>query len=233
MQTIGSKSFANCPKLADVLCYAEKIPIMQGFGNTPCTDAFEGSYIEYATLHVPATLVNAYRETEPWSGFKNIVTLDGDIPEAQKCATPTIGYSNGKLTFHSETEGVEYKYEITDVDIKQGLGSEVLLTMTYNVNVFAMKQGYSNSDVATATLCWVDREPVINTGVAQIPAQAVLITSEGGILTVQGADDGTQVGVYTVNGTYAGSAVCQNGTARVATSLQPGSIAIVKVGKKR
>ena len=42
-------------------------------------DAFEGSYIEYATLHVLAKSVNDYKAAEPWKNFKNIVKID--MPE--------------------------------------------------------------------------------------------------------------------------------------------------------
>ncbi len=67
---------------------------------------------------------------------------------------------------------------------------------------------------------------------ASIPANAVLIQSEGSTIKVQGCDEGERVSVYCINGTQAGSAVSQNGTATVYTNLQPGSIAIVKVGQK-
>jgi hypothetical protein len=60
----------------------------------------------------------------------------------------------------------------------------------------------------------------------------VLIQSEGGILKVEGVDDGTQVAVYTPDGKQAGSAVCRNGAALVGTSIQPGNTAIVKIGEK-
>ena len=71
---------------------------------------------------------------------------------------------------------------------------------------------------------------IVNAAAYDIP---VLIQSNGGTLTVQGAvDDGTPVSVYSVNGTQAGSTVIQDGQAQVATSLQPGSIAIVKIGQK-
>ena len=69
-------------------------------------------------------------------------------------------------------------------------------------------------------------------GVASVRAAAVLIQSNGSALTVSGADDGTPINVYSVNGSQAGSAISQNGSASINTSLQPGSIAIVKVGEK-
>ena len=62
--------FTGCPELKDVYCYAFNIP------NTGEGNHFDGSYIEYATLHVPASAINAYNNTEPWSSFKEIVALD-------------------------------------------------------------------------------------------------------------------------------------------------------------
>ena len=70
------------------------------------------------------------------------------------------------------------------------------------------------------------------TDISQVPAQAVLIQSDGGLLTVQGLDDGTEVNVYGVNGTEAGAAISRNGQAQVNTHLSPGSVAIVKIGEK-
>lgn len=70
------------------------------------------------------------------------------------------------------------------------------------------------------------------TGISQVHAQAVLIQSESGLLTIQGLSDGTEVSVYGVNGTEAGAAVSRNGQAQVNTNLSSGSVAIVKIGEK-
>ena len=142
IKTIGYQTFASCPELTDVYCYAENVP-------STASNAFEGSYIGYATLHVPAASVNDYKATEPWSGFKSIVDLDGNMPETQKCATPVIIYENGKLMFACATEGVEYVTDITCADIKKHYSSAIDLTGTYIVSVYATKAGYDNSDVAT------------------------------------------------------------------------------------
>ena len=162
-------------------------------------------------------------------------TGGGATPTTQKCEKPTISYENGKLTFSSATDGAVCQYSITDTDIKAGSGNEVQLGVTYNISVYATKAGYDNSETATATLCWIDKEPTtegITDGVAQIASKAVLIQSEGGILKVEGVDDGTQVAVYTPDGKQAGSAVCRNGAALVGTNIQPGNTAIVKIGEK-
>jgi hypothetical protein len=86
-----------------VYCYAEKVPSTQ-------SDAFKDSYIEYATLHVPNASLESYKNTAPWSGFGTKVGLSGGGgggTETPKCATPTISYNNGKLSFASATEGAD------------------------------------------------------------------------------------------------------------------------------
>ena len=228
VKNIGSKAFAECKELTDVTCYAENVPSTD-------TDAFKDSYIEYATLHVPASAVNAYKAADPWKNFKSVVAIGGDTPETPKCEKPTISYENGQLKMSCATEGVEYVTDITDADIKKHYDATISLTATYNISVYATKSGYDNSETATATLCWIDKEPTtegITDGVAQIPSKAVLIQSEGGILKVEGVDDGTQIAVYTPDGKQAGSAVSRNGAALVGTSIQPGNTAIVKIGEK-
>lgn len=43
----------------------------------PNTDlsAFENSQVEYATLHVPANLINQYKSKFPWKRFGKIVPI--------------------------------------------------------------------------------------------------------------------------------------------------------------
>lgn len=227
IKEIYSKAFAECKNLENVYCYAEKVP------NTS-TNAFENSYVEYAKLHVPDASLAEYSNTDPWSQFGTKVGLSGG--STQKCKNPTISYGGKKLTFSCETEGVEYVYEIKDTDIKKGYDSEVSLAATYEISVYATKQGYDNSDVATATLVWGSASFTETTGTTSaIPLThdvPVLIKSYGGVLTVEGLDDGQQVNVYGINGTEAGSAVSRNGQAQVDTNLQPGSVAIIKIGEK-
>ena len=206
-------------------------------GKTSILRTFTQNTFNNATLYVPKGTIDKYKATGGWKDFLFIEegTGGGDTPTTQKCEKPTISYENGKLTFSSATDGAVCQYSITDTDIKAGSGNEVQLGVTYNISVFATKSGYENSETATATLCWIDATPQtegITNGIANIPAQAVLIQSEGGSIKVQGVDEGTQVNVYSINGTQAGSAISQSGAATINTNLQPGSIAIVKIGQK-
>ena len=207
-------------------------------GKTTDFRTFTQNTFNNATLYVPKGTIEKYKATGGWKDFFFIeegVGPSGDTPTTQKCEKPTISYENGKMTFTSETEGAVCQYSITDTDIKAGSGNEVQLGVTYNISVYAAKAGYENSETATATLCWIDQLPKtegITNGIANIPAQAVLIQSEGGSIKVQGVDEGTQVNVYSTNGTQAGSVISQSGAATINTNLQPGSIAIVKIGLK-
>ena len=138
---IYSYAFANCPELTDVYCLTEKVP------NSYYYNFFDDYYIEYATLHVPSELVEAYKSKIPWNSFKSIVAIEDEIKE--KCATPIIAFVDGKLTYICETEDVEFVSEIICSDAKKHYGSEVPLSCTYHVCVYATKEGWKNSDVVT------------------------------------------------------------------------------------
>ena len=73
IKDIGAQAFANCQKLEDVWCYAVKYP-------TTATDAFQDSYIDYVTLHVPTAGLKQYAATEPWSGFMQVVPIEAPKP---------------------------------------------------------------------------------------------------------------------------------------------------------
>jgi hypothetical protein len=215
--------------LIDVYCLAEEVPSTR-------SDAFQGSYIDYATLHVPAASINAYSAADPWKNFKSIVAHDGSVtPETPKCATPTISYLNGELTYDCETEGAEFVSTINDTDIKTHYDAKVQLSATYTITVYATRAGYDNSDVATATLCWIDQQPEtegIAEGLAQIPARPVLIKADRDQIIVDGVDDGTPITLFTADGKLAGSTLSQGGTATLATRLPSGTSAIVRIGEK-
>ncbi len=141
IQFIGTTAFANCAELTDVYCYAESVPTTE-------SDAFDGSLIEYVTLHVPSSSVNLYRTTAPWSGFKEVVAISGETPELDKCATPTISFKGGKLHFECETSDVTYHYTITPPSKTDNTGNDVEVGSSYTVQVYASKDGYQDSDIA-------------------------------------------------------------------------------------
>ena len=142
VRTINVKAFANCPDLADIYCNAIQVP-------STSSDAFEDSYINLATLHVPDASLSSYKNTAPWSSFGTGVG-DGGGGNVPKCALPTISVENGKVKFSCETEGVTYHYEIVSLGSVSGEGNDVELQNSYRVTVYATKDDYINSDTITA-----------------------------------------------------------------------------------
>ena len=214
--------------MEDLYCYAERVP-------TTKTDAFKDSYPQYATLHVPASALNDYKATSPWNEFGFFKTIDGgDIPTNPKCAKPTISYDNFKLTYNCETEGVEFISEIKDADIKKYYDNSVSLSATYEISVYATKSGYDNSDVATATLVFTNATFTTEgtSSAKEMNLRPLLIQANSGNINIQGAEDGTRIGVYNVNGQQIGSAVSAFNTTDVSTPLKKGDVAIVKVGQR-
>ena len=225
LRTIHSGAFIDCKKLADVYCYAKIAPSVSA-------SAFEST--GNITLHVPEEAIESYSNELPWSEFKNIVSISSDS-ETQKCDLPVITYSNGKLSFSCNTLDAEIVTSISNSDVKTHIGNEIDINATYIISSYATKIGYLNSDVASATLCWIDQQPQtegISNGVANIPANAVLIKNNDGILNIQGLDEGTQVIVYAIDGKQAGSATSLQGEANINTTLRSGNIAVVKMGEK-
>ena len=234
VKTISYKAFANCGNLADVYCLATSVPRTE-------SDAFENSYIEYATLHVPGELIDSYKNTAPWSGFGTIKAIDGDVPGPQtpvtpKCATPVITYSAGKLNIACDTEGAQFVTTITDSDIRTHYDSTIELTVTYNITTYATLAGYENSDTIQASLCWIDSTPTmeqIGTDISEIASTPVLVRSSNGNIFVSGATEGTAIRIYSADGMNVGSAVSSEGETAIPTTLQKGKIAIVAIGNSR
>ena len=139
VKTINSKVFSNCENLIDVYCNAEKVPRTSSY-------AFIGSYPEYATLHVPASAIESYKTTAPWSSFGTIVSIT-----AEKVTGITLSQTTATLAE----------------------GDELMLTATITPNYASdpsVTWSTSNESVAT-----VDEDGVVTaiaSGTAAITATA-------------------------------------------------------------
>ena len=72
--SIGEQTFRLCSSLADVYAYTEQVPECHW-------SAFSGSNYKHATLHVPATSLEAYKNAERWKDFGSIVALTDEDPK--------------------------------------------------------------------------------------------------------------------------------------------------------
>ena len=232
VESIWYGAFANCPELLDVYCYAEKVPSTK-------SDAFDGSYPEYATLHVPDASIDSYKASAPWSGFGKIVGLSGDepeqpeVPEVEKCATPVVTYAEGKLSFSCETEGAEFVTKLVAEDAKEYYDAEIELSLAYNIEVYATKANCENSDTVSVTLVWMENGKTgEENGVISVEAAPVLIQGNNGSLTISGTEKGTKISVYTISGEQVATATATDGSTTLNTGLQHGTVVIVRIGNK-
>ena len=92
--------FYECPKLSDVYCHSEKLSAYNW--------AFEVSYIENATLHVPKNSVDAYKAVWPWNQFKEIVALeDEEVIEGDEIKITTAGQTTWCSAYDLDFTDVE------------------------------------------------------------------------------------------------------------------------------
>ncbi len=136
--TIDSNAFFQCYALTQITSWIENPFVIN-------SNVFPTSVYSNATLNVPSGKKTVYQNTSGWKKFEN-------ISESSKCAKPTISYSNGKISFSCETEGVEFHYTISNTNSSTGVGSSVNFSPTVNICVYASKSGFANSDTSTTEI---------------------------------------------------------------------------------
>ncbi len=228
--SIGTKAFENCYNLNLITSLIENP--FDIYGKASSNRSFSQNSFNGATLYVPTGSIDKYKNTIGWKDFSNIKGTGGGETGDGKCAKPTISYANKKLTFSCVTDGVEFVSEINDYDIGSFTGSTIYLSATYNISVYATKNGMEDSDVATATLVWMEAQFTTDESLGVKPMQAmpVLIQAENGEVSVQGVPEGTQVSVYDVNGRELGSNLSRGSNTKISTQMGTGSVAVVKIG---
>lgn len=89
--SIGFEAFYCCTSMTDVYCQAVNVPITE-------KDIFDKTPIENMTLYVPSESMNAYKTTDPWSGFGNIKALTTGIEKTKIVEKPVITTMDGQIS---------------------------------------------------------------------------------------------------------------------------------------
>ena len=154
-----------------------------------------------------------------------------------------IGFMSGAVStdatgFRKEPQYINKMVAPTMEPVKSIGGMRTLPDYSFETmpaDYAASASGYENSDVVTAMLCWIDADPKtegIENGLAQVRANAVLIQSHDGMLSIAGVVDGTDIAVFSTSGQMVGSAKAYGTTSTVPTTLRSGNVAIVRIGDK-
>lgn len=90
---IGEDAFRYCKYLRTVYCYSTKLlgTNKSAFGNHD-----DNQHLNYATLYVPASAINEYKATAPWSWFGTILPIEDattqiDATSSNNCNIITNG----------------------------------------------------------------------------------------------------------------------------------------------
>ena len=192
VQTIGMEAFSDCTTMTRLISHAANPPVC---GRQALDDINKWN----CQLSVPEGSLSAYQAADQWKEFFFVDEKAGEegiednpeTPGSQKCATPTIAYDHGGLVFECETEGVTFTSEVTTSSAKSSEGKFVILTPpAYTITVVAKKEGFADSDAATATIQWGDGRPVF-TGFSSVAIDTKGASDVNGDGTVDVADIAT------------------------------------------
>ncbi len=184
---IRTNSFANCSELTDVYCFAENVPTTSG-------STFENSYVNYATLHVPASSISSYSTTAPWSDFGTITAITseditiGDLGIGTFCGSNPIDFT-----------GIEdiKAYVVSSYEKATG---QVTLTRTYYIPPFTGVVVKGNKGVYTIPAGV--GQPVYPNMMKGVTANTALNKVSGDYTNYVLANKGGNLGFYAItNGT--------------------------------
>lgn len=115
IREIGEDAFQNCSNLTDVYCYAENVPSAYSI--------FHLSPISSATLHVPVAFIEAYKTTEPWSGFGTIAPIY-DEESSKPFPAGTYAKADLKRTFEEGWNTICLPFAVGDIEAAFGTGAK-------------------------------------------------------------------------------------------------------------
>ena len=154
------------------------------------------------------------------------------------CEAPTIDYVGGQVQLDCATPDVQYVADIVSDNLHATHFEEQVLDFvpSYTITAYATKRYYLDSETTTVTLCWIaceedhEEEDGPSTEI-EIPSRPVLIRCQGGVITISGLAEGTEVAVFTTSSNQVASATATGDTLTLATDLEAGTIVIVKMGE--
>lgn len=236
IKSIGAYSFSGCFNIKDVNIPNLSVWCGIKFGSNPLSYAqnlcVDGKPIYDVVIPDGVTCINKYA----FASYKNLKSIK---------FSDTVSRIDS-LAFYKciNLKTIEIPNSVTSIDIDafsccNHVKKVTILAKTppaINSHIFSCWDAtlYVPDDVFDtykSTAPWM-YFGTIKTGIADITSLPLEVQSNGGTITVTGADDGTIVEVYTMAGTKLGDARTSFNTATIHTNMQQGNVVIVKVGGK-
>ena len=148
-----------------------------------------------------------------------LLNAHSDSEELQKCAKPTITYDEGTLNFSCDTPNARFYYSISDNSTIGNTKYEggVLLTPQLEISVYAVAEGYGESELANVSLC-LTPENSQTTSIEKVEAkQLASVSTSNGKVYMDGLK-GKVVRFYGLDGKYIGKAHVKDGKTIFATN---------------
>lgn len=214
--------FSGCDNLLKIYSYIENPSKISLY-------AFSNNSFYSGTLYVPQGTTEKYKVTEGWNKFTWIEEMSGS--DDNKCATPTLSYSNKELKYYCETNGATIHETIKCSDAASTTFSDShKLNAVYEISAYATADGYSQSETINAMLFWTDGSiESSNIRTLNANARAILIQKDNGFLTVSGLNNNEKVIIYDINGTEIGTTKSIDGSATFNIN-KADKVIVVKVG---
>lgn len=232
--SIGIGAFTNCHDLTAVtisssvttidfivFAYCENLStvnILDGV-KTIGQEAFEG-----CTNLTSITLPNSVTSIEKYafSGCRNLasVTIGNNLTNIGYDAFRGCRSLHVMTCYTKKAPHLQFTDLASDVDFRKA----TLYVPMASVSKYRVTWPWSQF----GTIVGLDEA----TQIAGTQKPALHVLSNGGWLTVSGAEDGEQVNLYDAKGILVGSATIKDGQATIKSSLRPGSVAILRMGAK-
>ena len=218
---IGSDAFKGCSALTTVRSEASTPPEI-------FEDTFDDNVYTQASLYVPMGAVQLYSNSSGWKQFISIT----ESKSGEKCAAPTISYDNGQLHIVTDTPGAECVTMISDDDVTTHYIAEIPLSATYNISAYSHKEGFEDSDLTYATLCWLngvlDTNGVENV-VSDIQRRPILIRCHNGEVSIEGTLEGENIDVFNIEGAKLASHIASENNTSFRIDCKAGTVIILKI----
>ena len=158
---IGSVAFIGCDKLVSLTCKATNVPILGGGAFAGSSDMGSwsdwGIHVNQATLYVPASSLEAYRNADQWKEFGTILPID----ETQIPSATSISLNQTEATME--------------------IGTTLQLTATILPKEAVQTAEWSSSDASIASVNSNGVVTAVSSGTATITAK----TTDGSNLTAR------------------------------------------------